>query len=132
MENVNPQPNNPHNFPVAIRATITQEHRELEAISAFVNPRLEGSGKNFPRNNSRPNVVEMDDVQSPETPLEPPSSDSDSDPEDGEIFNEHYGYGNSGTLRRRNVIDGYNRDELAFECRIEYMNSQPILTLFCQ
>ena len=121
MENANPPPNNPQNFPVAIRATISQEHRELEAISTFVNPCLEGSGQKFPRNNPRPNVVEMDNVRSPETSLEPPSSDSDSDPEDGEIFNEHYEYGNSGTLRRRNIINGYNRDELAFECRIGYM-----------
>ncbi|GJR92743.1 hypothetical protein Tco_0264917 [Tanacetum coccineum] len=92
MENMNSPPtNNQHVLPTALRAKVFQELHELQSNDELV-----------------------------DTPLVSPFLDSDNDSDDGEVLNELYEYGDAGILRRKRIINSFNRDDLAFECMIDF------------
>ncbi|GJZ09102.1 hypothetical protein Tco_0543385 [Tanacetum coccineum] len=73
------------------------------------------------------NDLESDD-KSVDTPLVSPFPHSDNDSDDGEVLNELSEYENAGALRRERIINGFDGDDLAFQCMIGFRNS----TLFYQ
>ncbi|GJS78852.1 hypothetical protein Tco_0728733 [Tanacetum coccineum] len=119
MENANPPPtNNRPVLPAALRARIDQELHELQAISAFVDSRLE-SIEQFLNFANQPNETNMNNLESDDetgdTPLVSPFPHSDNDSDDGEVLNELIEYENTRTLRRERIINSLDGDDLAFE-----------------
>ncbi|GJZ42475.1 hypothetical protein Tco_0589361 [Tanacetum coccineum] len=95
MENTNPPPtNNRHVLPAALRARAVQELHELQ---------------------TNMNDLESDD-ESVDTPLVSSFPHSDNDSDDGEVLNELSEYENAGVLRRERIINGFDGDDLAFQC----------------
>ncbi|GKG02190.1 hypothetical protein Tco_0306895, partial [Tanacetum coccineum] len=84
MENVNPPPaNNPPALPTALRAKVVQELNELQAISAYIDSRLENIDQFLNGFTQPPSAIDMDDLkpddESVDTPLVSPFLDSDDD-----------------------------------------------------
>ncbi|GKA53619.1 hypothetical protein Tco_0746934 [Tanacetum coccineum] len=65
------------------------------------------------------NNLESDD-ESVDTPLVSPFSHSDNDSDDGEVLNELIEYENVGMIRRKRAINSLDRDDLVFQCMIEF------------
>ncbi|GJU18133.1 hypothetical protein Tco_1146099 [Tanacetum coccineum] len=135
MENANPPPTN--NRPillVALRARAIQELHELQVISASVSSHLE-SIKQFLNNfANQPNETNMNDLESDDesvdTPLVSPFPHSDNDLDNGEVLNELSEYENAGALRRERIINGFDGDDLAFQCMIGFRNFTAYLNPF--
>ncbi|GJS33346.1 hypothetical protein Tco_0531728 [Tanacetum coccineum] len=108
MENANPPPtNNPPALPTTLYAKVFQELNELQAISAYIDSRLENINQ-FLNGFTQPrNEIDMDDIgpddESVDTPLVSPFLHSDNDSDDGEVLNELEEYGNAGQLCRQRV-----------------------------
>ncbi|GJZ38492.1 hypothetical protein Tco_0585055 [Tanacetum coccineum] len=95
MENVNPPPtNNPPVLPTALPAQVVQELNELQAISTYIDSRLENINQFL--------------------------NDSDNDSDDGEVLNELEEYGNAGQLCRQRAMNSFDGDDLAFQCMIGF------------
>ncbi|GJY25862.1 hypothetical protein Tco_0400588 [Tanacetum coccineum] len=94
MDNANPSPtNNRHVLPTALRTKVVQELHELQAFSTFVDSRLESIEQFLSGFTNQPNEINMDDLE----------SDDES-------------YGNTGTLRRKRIINSFDGDDLAVQC----------------
>ncbi|GJU93964.1 hypothetical protein Tco_1318720 [Tanacetum coccineum] len=120
MENANPPPtNNCLVLPAALRARIDQELHELQAISAFIDSRLESIEQFLNNFANQPNETNMNNLESDDetgdTPLVSPFPYSDNDSDDGEVLNELIEYENARTLRRERIINSLDGDDLAFE-----------------
>ncbi|GKG33794.1 hypothetical protein Tco_0433953, partial [Tanacetum coccineum] len=90
MENANPPPsNNPPVLPTALRAKVVQEPNELQAISAYIDSRLENIDQFLNGFTQPPNEIDMDDLEPDDefidTPLVSPFLDSDDYSDDGEV-----------------------------------------------
>ncbi|GKA97189.1 hypothetical protein Tco_0825083 [Tanacetum coccineum] len=110
MENVNPPPtNNPPVLPTALRAKVVQELNELQAISTYIDSRLENIDQFLNGFTQQPNEIDEDnlepDDESIDTPLVSPFLDSDDDSDDGEVLNELEEYGNAGQLCRQRAYN---------------------------
>ncbi|GJU14038.1 hypothetical protein Tco_1136434 [Tanacetum coccineum] len=117
--NTNPPPtNNPPVLPTAIRARVVQELNELQAISTYIDSRLENIDQFLNGFTQPSNEIDMDDLElddeSVDTPLVSPFLDSDDDSDDGEVLNELDEYGNTGHLCRQRAIISFDGDDLAF------------------
>ncbi|GJZ84594.1 hypothetical protein Tco_0649933 [Tanacetum coccineum] len=93
MENANPPPtNNRPVLPPALHVKVVQELHELQAISTFVDSRLECIEQFLNGFVHQPNEINMDDLESDnesvETPLVSPFLDSENKSDDGEVLNE--------------------------------------------
>ncbi|GJT97212.1 hypothetical protein Tco_1092730 [Tanacetum coccineum] len=125
MDNANPPPtNNRLVLSSALRARAVQELHELQVILASVNSRLESIEKFLNNFANQPNETNMNDLESDDesvdTPLVCPFPHSDNDSDDGEVLNELSEYENAGALRRARIINGFNGDDLAFQCMIGF------------
>ncbi|GJQ98099.1 hypothetical protein Tco_0009238 [Tanacetum coccineum] len=119
MENANPPPtNNPPVLPTALRAKIVQELNELQAISTYINSRLENIDRFLNGFTQQPNEIDVDDLEpddeSVDTLLVSPFLDSNFDSDEGEVLNELEEYGNAGQLCRQRAINSFDGDDLAF------------------
>ncbi|GJV08770.1 hypothetical protein Tco_1346426 [Tanacetum coccineum] len=119
MENANPPPtNNPPVLPTALRAKVVQELNELQAISIYIDSRLENIDQFLNGFTQQPNEIDVDDLkpdnESVDTPLVYPFLDSDDDSNDGEVLNVLEEYGNVGQLCRQRVINSFDGGDLAF------------------
>nr|GEW15405.1 hypothetical protein [Tanacetum cinerariifolium] len=119
MKNANPPPtNNLPVLPAALRAKVAQEINELQAISTYVDSRLENNDQFLNGFTQQPNENDVDDLEpddeSVDTPLVYPFLDSDDASDDGKVLNELEVYGNARQLCRQRAINGFNRDDLAF------------------
>ncbi|GJQ90430.1 reverse transcriptase domain-containing protein [Tanacetum coccineum] len=97
-QNANPPPtNNPPVLPTALRAQVVQELNELQAISTYIDSRLENINQFFNSFTQQHNEIDVDDIEldneSVDTPLVSPFLDSDDDSDDGEVLNELEEYG---------------------------------------
>ncbi|GJW64480.1 hypothetical protein Tco_0116364 [Tanacetum coccineum] len=93
MENANPPPTlDPPVLPTALHAKVLQELDELQAISAYVNSRLENIEKFLNGFVNPPNEIDMDNLESndesEDTPFVFLFLDSDNDSDDSEVLNE--------------------------------------------
>ncbi|GJX64990.1 hypothetical protein Tco_0299333 [Tanacetum coccineum] len=125
LENTNPpSTNNPPVLPTALRAKIVQELNELQAISTYIDSRLENINQFLNDFMQPPNEIDMDDHEpddkSVDTPLVSPFLDSDDDSDDGEVLNELEEYGNAGQLRRQRAINSFEWHDLEFQCMISF------------
>ncbi|GJY24849.1 hypothetical protein Tco_0398507 [Tanacetum coccineum] len=128
MENVNPPPtSNRHVLPTELRAQAVKELHELQRISAFIDSRLESIERFLNNFSNQPNETNMNDLESDDesvdTPLVSPFRHSDNDSNNGEVLNELIEYKNVGMLRRDKAINGFDRDDLAFQCMIGFRKS---------
>ncbi|GJX20346.1 hypothetical protein Tco_0223023 [Tanacetum coccineum] len=103
MENANPPPtNNLSVLPTALRTNVVQELNELQAISAYIDSRLENIDQFLNGFTQPPNEIDMVDLEpddeSVDRPLVSPFLDSDDDSDDEEVLNELEEYGNAGKL----------------------------------
>ncbi|GJU11067.1 hypothetical protein Tco_1133463 [Tanacetum coccineum] len=119
FENANPPPtSNRPILPAALRAQAVQELHELQRISDFVDSRLESIEQFHNNFANHPNETNMNDLESDDksvdTPLVSPFPRSDNDSYDGEVLNELIEYENVGMLRRKNEINSFDGDDLAF------------------
>ncbi|GJS87688.1 hypothetical protein Tco_0770324 [Tanacetum coccineum] len=84
-------------------------------------PSIERLLNNF---TNQPNETNMNDLESDDesvdTPLVSPFPHSDNDSDDDEVLNEFIEYKNAGTLCRERIINSFDRDDLAFQCRIGF------------
>nr|GEZ62745.1 hypothetical protein [Tanacetum cinerariifolium] len=137
MENANPPPtNNRPILQVALRAKVVRELHELHAMSALVDSWLK-SVKQFLNNFiNQPNETDMNDLESNDesvdTPLVSPFPHSDNDSDDGEVLNELSEYENSRVLHRERIINGFDRDDLVFQCIIGFRKFTAYLDPFLQ
>ncbi|GJU29893.1 hypothetical protein Tco_1173482 [Tanacetum coccineum] len=132
MENENPFVLVPPN---GLRARITQELNELQAISAKIDSRLENIGHiHIPIPPHVPfeqllddfmnplDVFEMYDseldIESNDTPLASPFLDSNEELDDGEVLNELNEHRNAGNFYRNRIINSVDGNDLAFPCMI--------------
>ncbi|GJX54338.1 hypothetical protein Tco_0282707 [Tanacetum coccineum] len=125
MENANPPPtNNRHVLSVALRTRDVQELHELHVISASVNSHLESIEQFLNNFANQPNETNMNDLkfddESVDTPLVSPFPHSDNDSDDGEVLNELSEYENARALRWERIINGFDGDDLAFQCMIGF------------
>ncbi|GJV28858.1 hypothetical protein Tco_1385306 [Tanacetum coccineum] len=121
IENANPPPtNNPPVLPTALRAKVVQELNELQAISTYIDSRLEKIDQFLNGFTQPPTEIDMDDLEpddeSVDTTLVSPFLDSDDDSDDGEVLNKLEEYGNAGQLCRQREINSFDRDDLSFQC----------------
>ncbi|GKF70376.1 hypothetical protein Tco_0203433 [Tanacetum coccineum] len=65
------------------------------------------------------NDLESDD-ESVDTPLVSPFPHSDNDSDEGEVLNELSEYENVGVLHRERINNGFDGDDLAFQCMIGF------------
>ncbi|GKA69101.1 hypothetical protein Tco_0775165 [Tanacetum coccineum] len=65
------------------------------------------------------NDLESDD-ESVDTTLVSPFPHLDNDSDDGEVLNELSGYENAEALLRERIINGFDEDDLAFQCMIGF------------
>ncbi|GJV10219.1 hypothetical protein Tco_1351760 [Tanacetum coccineum] len=102
MGNANPFIPAPPVLPMALHAKVVQELNELQAISAYINSRLENIDQFLNGFTQPPNKIHMDDLESNDesldTPLVSPFLDSDDDSNDSDVLNEREEYGNTGKL----------------------------------
>ncbi|GKB87184.1 hypothetical protein Tco_0959456 [Tanacetum coccineum] len=130
MKNTNPPPtNNPPILPTALRAKVFQELNELQAISTYIDSRLENidqflNGFMQPPIESDMNNLESDD-DSVDTPLVSPFLDSDDDFDDGEVLNELEEYEGLESIRKNLVA--IVRDVYAFVGSFIYITDFVIL-----
>ncbi|GJW73686.1 hypothetical protein Tco_0133056 [Tanacetum coccineum] len=134
MENENPFVLVPPN---GLRARITQELNELQAISAMIDSRLENIGHihipilpHVPFEQllndfmNPPDVFEMYDseldTESNDTPLTSPFLDSNEELDDGEVLNELNEHRNAGNFYRNRIINSLDGEDLAFPCMIGF------------
>ncbi|GJR69437.1 hypothetical protein Tco_0015502 [Tanacetum coccineum] len=125
MENANPPPtNNRLVLSAALRARDVQELHELQVISTSVNSRLESIEQFLNNFANQPNETYMNDLKlddkSVDTPFVSPFPHSDNDSDDGEVLNELSEYKNVGAQRRERIINGFDGDDLAFQCMIGF------------
>ncbi|GJU07528.1 hypothetical protein Tco_1123958 [Tanacetum coccineum] len=125
MENVNPpMALDPPVLPTALRVKVVQELRELQAISAYIDSRLENIDQFLSNFATRPNIIDIDGIEynngSVDTPLVTPFLYSDDDSDNVEVLNELERYRNAGKLCQRKVINSFNGDDLAFRCMIGF------------
>ncbi|GKD74282.1 hypothetical protein Tco_1332564 [Tanacetum coccineum] len=125
MENANPPPTlDPPVLPTVLRAKVVQELDELQAISAYIDSRLENIEHFLNGFINPPYEIDMDDLEPDDelvdTPLVSPFLDSDDDSDDGEVLNELEEYGNAGKLCRKKIINSIDGDDLAFPCMIGF------------
>nr|GEW61159.1 Gag-Pol polyprotein [Tanacetum cinerariifolium] len=104
--NANPPPtNNLPVLPAALRAKVAQEINELQAISTYVDSRLENNDQFLNGFTQQPNENDVDDLEpddeSVDTPLVYPFLDSDDASNDGKVLNELEVYGNARQLCRQ-------------------------------
>ncbi|GJT76585.1 hypothetical protein Tco_1043310 [Tanacetum coccineum] len=93
MENTNPPPtNNPHVLPTALRAKFVKKVNKLQAISTYIDSRVEKINQFLNGFTRPPNEIDIDDIkpddESIDTPLVSPFLESDDDFDDGEVLNE--------------------------------------------
>ncbi|GKB79572.1 hypothetical protein Tco_0946467 [Tanacetum coccineum] len=94
MEDANPTPtNNPPVLPTVLRAKVFQELNELQAISAYIDSRLENIDQFLNGFTQPPNEI---------------------------VLNELEEYGNAGKLCQKKVINSFDGDDLAFQCMIGF------------
>ncbi|GJX11874.1 zf-CCHC domain-containing protein [Tanacetum coccineum] len=103
MENVNPPPtNNPSVLPIALSEKVFQELNELQAISTYIDSRLENIVQFLNGFIQQPNEIDVDgfepDNESVDTPLVSPFLDLDDNFDDGEVLNELEEYDNARQL----------------------------------
>ncbi|GJY75337.1 hypothetical protein Tco_0480453 [Tanacetum coccineum] len=109
MENVNPPSTN--NRPVLSAALCARAVQELHELQTNMND------------------LEFDD-ESVDTPLVSPFPHSDNDSDDGEVLSELSEYENAGALRRERIINGFDGDDLAFQCMIGFRKFTAYLNPF--
>ncbi|GJT34085.1 hypothetical protein Tco_0924504 [Tanacetum coccineum] len=120
MENANPPPAlDPPTLPTTLRAEVIHELRELLAISAYIDSRLENIDQFLRDFTTQPNIIDMGNAESnnglTDTPLVSLFLDSGDDSNEGEVLNELEEYGNEGKLCERKIINSFDGDELAFQ-----------------
>ncbi|GJS61421.1 hypothetical protein Tco_0656205 [Tanacetum coccineum] len=125
MENANPPPtNNPPVLPTTLRAKVFQELNELQAISTYIDSLLENIDQFLNGFTQQPNEIDVNDLElddeSVDTPLVSPFLDSDNDSDDGEVLNKLEEYSNAGQLCRQREINSFDRDDLEFQCMIDF------------
>ncbi|GJT81936.1 hypothetical protein Tco_1056278 [Tanacetum coccineum] len=125
MENANPLPtNNPPVLSIALRVKVVQELNELQAISTYIDSRIENIDQFLNGFTQQPNEIDVDDLEpddkSVDTPCVSPFLDSNDDSDDGEVLNELKEYGNAGKLCRQRAINSFDGDDLAFQCMIGF------------
>ncbi|GJT92217.1 hypothetical protein Tco_1081062 [Tanacetum coccineum] len=135
MENTNSPPtNNPPALPTALRAKVVQELNELQAISAYIDSRLENIDQLLNGFMQPPNEIDMDDLEpddeSVDTPLVSPFLDSDNDSDDCEVLNELEEYGDAGQLFHQRIINSFDGDDLTFQCMIGFRKLVAYFDLF--
>ncbi|GJY60536.1 hypothetical protein Tco_0461193, partial [Tanacetum coccineum] len=123
VENTNPPPTlDPPVLPTTLYVKVVQELDKLQAISAYIDSRLENIEHFFNGFVNPPNEIDIDDLEpgdeSVDTPLVSPFRDSDDDYDDGEVLNKLEEYGNAGKLCRKKIINNIDEDDLAFPCMI--------------
>ncbi|GJW50821.1 hypothetical protein Tco_0092172 [Tanacetum coccineum] len=128
MENANPPPtSNRPILPAVLRVQAVQELHELQRILAFIDSLLESIERFLNNFANQPNETNMNDLESDDesvdTPLVYPFPHSENDSKDGEVLNELIEYENVGMLRREKAINGFNGDDLAFQCMIGFRKS---------
>ncbi|GKD95672.1 hypothetical protein Tco_1379569, partial [Tanacetum coccineum] len=105
MENTNPFISAPPVLPIALHVKVVQELNELQAISAYINSRLENIGQFLNGFTQPPNEIDMDDLESNDesvdTPVVSAFLDSNDDLDNGEVLKELEEYGNAGKLCHR-------------------------------
>ncbi|GKD20981.1 hypothetical protein Tco_1222684 [Tanacetum coccineum] len=73
---------------------------------------------------NQPNETYMNDLkpddESVDTPFVSPFPHSDNDSDDGEVLYELSEYKNAGSQRRERIINGFDGDDLAFQCMIGF------------
>ncbi|GJW70316.1 hypothetical protein Tco_0127233 [Tanacetum coccineum] len=125
MENANPprtldQPT----LLTALRAKVTQELNELDAISVYIDSLLENIDQCLNSFTQPPNKIDMDDLESNDesidTPLISPFLDLDDDSDNGEVLSELDEYGNAGRFCHKKIINIFDGDYLAFQCMIGF------------
>nr|GEV26644.1 homeodomain-like protein [Tanacetum cinerariifolium] len=123
MKNANlPPTNNRHVLPTAH----TSHPRALRAtkVLAFVDSRLESIERLLNDFANQPSETNMNDLKSDDesvdTPFVSPFPYSDNDSVDSEVINILIKYENVGMLRREKEINSFDRDDLAFQCMIEF------------
>ncbi|GJT10896.1 hypothetical protein Tco_0857938 [Tanacetum coccineum] len=89
MENVNLSPAlDPPTLPTMLRAKVVHKLRELQAISAYIDSRLENIDQFLRDFTTQPDIIDVDDAESnngsTDTPLVSPFLDSDDDSNEGE------------------------------------------------
>ncbi|GJS70410.1 retrovirus-related pol polyprotein from transposon TNT 1-94 [Tanacetum coccineum] len=103
MENANPpQTNKPHVLSTVLRAKVVQKLNKLQAISVYIDSRLENIDQFLNGFTQPPNEIDMDNLKPNDelvdTPLVSPFLDSNDDSDDKEVLNELEEYGNAGKL----------------------------------
>nr|GEY12458.1 hypothetical protein [Tanacetum cinerariifolium] len=109
MDNAKSPPTNiPPVLPTTLRARIVYELNELQAISTYIDSRLENIDRFLNCFTQQPNEIDVDDLEpdfeSVDTPLVSPFLDSVDDSDDGEVLNELEEYGNARQLCRQRAI----------------------------
>nr|GEV65032.1 protein kinase-like domain, concanavalin A-like lectin/glucanase domain protein [Tanacetum cinerariifolium]GEV70047.1 protein kinase-like domain, concanavalin A-like lectin/glucanase domain protein [Tanacetum cinerariifolium] len=126
--------NNPPVLPIALRAKVVQELNELQAISTYIDSRLENIDQFLNGFTQPPNEIDMDDLEPDDelvdTPLVSPFLDSDDDYDNGEVLNELEEYGNAGQLCRQRAINSFDGDDFAFQCMIGFRKFVAYFDLF--
>ncbi|GJS37747.1 hypothetical protein Tco_0536129 [Tanacetum coccineum] len=128
MKDANPFVPSPPN---KLRARITQELNELQAISVMIDSRLDNIGPThipipppvlfeqlLDDFMNPPDELVMDDSESDtesyETPPVLPFLDFDDESDDREVINELNEYGNTGIFFGNRIINSFNGNNLAF------------------
>nr|GEY65650.1 hypothetical protein [Tanacetum cinerariifolium] len=101
MENVNLLPtNNPHVLLTTLREKVVHELNEIQAISTYIDSRLENIDQLLNGFTQQPNEIDVDGFESnnesADTPLVSPFLDLKDDSDDGEVLNELEEYDNAG------------------------------------
>ncbi|GKA95200.1 hypothetical protein Tco_0817238 [Tanacetum coccineum] len=105
-----------------LRARAVQELHELQEISAFIDSRLENTEQFLYSFANQPNKTNMNDLEfeSVDTPLVSPFPHSENDSDDDEVLNELSEDENAEVLRQERIINGFDGDDLAFQCMIGF------------
>nr|GEZ16556.1 hypothetical protein [Tanacetum cinerariifolium] len=113
-----------HVLLTALCVKVFQELDELQAISAYIDSRLENIEHFLNGFVNPPNEINMDDLEpddkSVDTPRVSPFLDSNDDYDDGEVLNELEEYGNARKLCRKKIINNIDGNDLAFPCMISF------------
>nr|GEV62117.1 MAK10-like protein [Tanacetum cinerariifolium] len=96
----------------------------MNAISTYIDSRLENIDRFLNGSTQQPNEIHVDDLEpddkSVDTPLVSPFLDSDDDFDDGEVLNELEEYGNAGQLCLQRAINSFDGDHLEFQYMISF------------
>nr|GEY27334.1 hypothetical protein [Tanacetum cinerariifolium] len=94
--------NNPPVLLTTLRKKVVQELNEIQAISTYIDSRLENIDQLLNGFTQQPNEIDVDGFESnnesANTPLVSPFLDSKDDSDDGEVLNELEEYDNAGIV----------------------------------